>query len=215
MAQSPPIRQDILDKLFIMIYGGKPLTQSFLDVHNVAESKPGMPGWDTRIGNLATTRNPLYGGKIEYRPESWKWGPLEGAVNLDLWHQNPDLPVQRQTDGTRPYTQSMDVLSGNIVGRLPLENGWTPYLGMGPAIVRTQQGDAMGFAPPSVNVGAHLFGGIDKQLTDRLSAFLEAKYLNSAITPSDQQGAYRGNFNELAGVAGLSWKFGGGESWKE
>lgn len=215
MAPPPPIRQDILDKLFIMVYGGKPLTQSFLDAHAVADTAPNSPGRDIRIGNLATTRNPLYGGKIEYRPDSWQWGtPLgtvHGAVNLDAWHQNPDFPVQRQTGGTAPFIQSMDVLSANFSARLPQAGGWTPYLGLGPAIVRNQQGDQYGFSPPSVNLGAHLYGGIEKQLTDRLSAFGEAKYLNSAITPHDSQGALRGTFNELAGVAGLNWKFGGGE----
>lgn len=215
LAPPLPVPSPVWDQLVIMMYGGKPLHQAFLDVHNVAESKAGVQGWDHRIGNLATTRNTLYGGKLEYRPESWRLdtpiGPVHGAVNLDYWHQQPDLPVQRATGGKTPYTQSLDALTANVLGRLPLGNGWTPYAGIGGGAVRTQQGDQYGFSPPALNLGLHAFGGVEKALTDRISAFLEAKYLENAITPSDQQGGYRGTFNELAGVAGLNYRFGDGQ----
>lgn len=203
----------ILNNLALMGYGGKPFFQAFNDIHHVAEAKGPMKGWDHKIDNLATTRNPIYGGKLQADIPSWRLdtpiGPVQGAVNLDYWHQQPDLPSQRQTGGERPYTQSLDALTANVLGRLPLENGWTPYAGVGGGAIRTQQGDHLGFSPPALNLGVHAFAGIEKQLTDNWLAFLEAKYLENAITPSDQQGGYRGTFHEMAGIAGLGYRFGG------
>lgn len=157
----------------------------------------------------------MYGAKAGYffQDQEWRWLGIE----LDIFTSNPHVTQQRVTAPGGEFLGSrlgngahVRILTTamNVVVRYP-KSRLQPYAGVGFAFVNAKVSDEV-LSVSDSSPGLNLLAGLKGFITDRIAAFVEAKYTFTSFQFEDTGlvgPGIKGLYAAPAVIAGIGWHF--------